>query len=383
MVALTTPPAKALARWRDVICALTAPCDWQSAWCEYFAAHQAYGFGSARAGMVLLLSYLAQKCERREVLLPAYTCSTVAKSVEAAGLVPILCDFAPDSSWPDPERLKKLASDRTLAVVAANLFGIPDPMTELREVADSVGAYLIEDLSLSLGGDYKGKRLGTFGHATIVSLGVSKVITTYKGGILALRESLLPPVGGSPFSAAWSAGNLKALVMLGLYPFLLSRAGFGLLQATPLRLNDNPEVLVSAGRRDWSSFQAQLSAAALRGLAAQVAQRRERGLKLKDMVELAGFVPLAAKSAGDPAYLRYPIRCASYAEREGLLAALRRRGIHASRGFVDIKPHLNANDHPHSLALCDTMLTLPSHPAVSDRDIEKMAAVLKLRKSRS
>lgn len=86
----------------------------------------------------------------------------------------------------DPEALKKafeLYPD-IKAVVAADLYGVPGKLDEIKAVCDEHGAVLIEDAAESLGAYYKGKPCGSFGKYNAISFNGNKIITGSAGGML-------------------------------------------------------------------------------------------------------------------------------------------------------------------------------------------------------
>jgi len=70
------------------------------------------------------------------------------------------------------------------AVVVVHLYGTPAKMDEIMEICRENGAALIEDAAEGLGGEYKGKKLGSFGDFGILSFNGNKIITTSGGGML-------------------------------------------------------------------------------------------------------------------------------------------------------------------------------------------------------
>lgn len=69
-------------------------------------------------------------------------------------------------------------------VIAANLYGTPAKLDELREICDVHRAIFIEDAAESLGASYKGRMTGTFGQYNVISFNGNKIITTSGGGML-------------------------------------------------------------------------------------------------------------------------------------------------------------------------------------------------------
>ena len=48
-------------------------------------------------------------------------------------------------------------------MIAANLYGTPAKLDEIRDICDAHGAVFIEDAAESLSATYKGRQTGTFG----------------------------------------------------------------------------------------------------------------------------------------------------------------------------------------------------------------------------
>ena len=72
----------------------------------------------------------------------------------------------------------------TKTVIAANLYGTPTKLDEIRAICDEHGAVFIEDAAESLGATYKGIPTGTFGTYNAISFNGNKIITTSGGGML-------------------------------------------------------------------------------------------------------------------------------------------------------------------------------------------------------
>ncbi len=62
-------------------------------------------------------------------------------------------------------------------VIAANLYGTPAKLDEIREICNVHGAVLIEDAAESLSATYKGRQTGTFGKFAALSLHEDKFYT--------------------------------------------------------------------------------------------------------------------------------------------------------------------------------------------------------------
>jgi hypothetical protein len=152
-----------------------------------FSIQHCYLTSSGRAAMVILLRALAglrSDPARNQVIVPGYTCYSVAASVERADLRLGVSDIDGATLSYDLSRLAARDFGATLAVVTANLYGIPDALPEIERVLRSKGAFLIDDAAQSLGARVDGRSSGTFGDAGIFSFDKGKNITSFQGGVI-------------------------------------------------------------------------------------------------------------------------------------------------------------------------------------------------------
>ena len=100
--------------------------------------------------------------------------------------IQVFIDSERDTWNMDPVALKRAFKKYpdTKVVVAANLYGVPAKLDEIRAICDENGAVLIEDAAESLGATYKGIQTGTFGTYNAISFNGNKIITTSGGGML-------------------------------------------------------------------------------------------------------------------------------------------------------------------------------------------------------
>lgn len=140
---------------------------------------------SGTAALVIALSTLAADSERREVIVPAYTCPLVALAVAHCGLTLRLCDLQPDAQDMDPAALAALCGAQTLAIVPTYLGGRVLDIQPVLDCAARVGAAVIEDAAQSMGARHAdGTPVGMRGDIGFYSLAAGKGLTMYEGGIL-------------------------------------------------------------------------------------------------------------------------------------------------------------------------------------------------------
>jgi len=126
--------------------------------------------------------------EGDEVIIQAYTCNAVPNPVLWASATPIYSDIDEETLNVNPESLKEKITAKTKAIILQHTFGRPGPIEEVLEIAKNHNLLVIEDCAHSLGAEYKGKKLGTFGDFAIVSFGREKVISSLSGGAILVNN---------------------------------------------------------------------------------------------------------------------------------------------------------------------------------------------------
>lgn len=311
---------------------------------------------------------------RNQVVIPAYTCYSVAAAVERAGLVPVPCEVNPRTLGMDLEHLERLQTGATLAIVSASLFGIPDELSAIEQVARRSGVYFLDDAAQALGARVDGRPAGGFGDAGLFSFDKGKNISTIQGGALVARDG--PLLGrlekrshGLEGSSAASTAALIAKALL--YGGLLRPAVFGVVRRLPmLRLG---ETLYE------TDFPLRALSGAAQGLALLQLSRlpelqRARVARAQALRQALGDLPglrfVEQQRPAEAVYPRFPLFAASRDRRDRLLAALDRSGIGASGMYPCALPDVPqvARLMPRTSCtfagareVADTVVTLPTH----------------------
>lgn len=124
-----------------------------------------------------------------EVVVPDFTFAATANAVIHAGASPVFVDVAPETWTMDPVAVERALTPHTKAIIPVHLYGHPCDMDPLLEIARSRDLAVIEDCAEALGARYKGRLVGTFGHAACFSFFGNKTVTTGEGGaVLLARE---------------------------------------------------------------------------------------------------------------------------------------------------------------------------------------------------
>jgi dTDP-4-amino-4,6-dideoxygalactose transaminase len=113
-----------------------------------------------------------------EVIVPSYTFIASSMCVLQAGAIPVFADVKPDDHCIDPKSIEKLITKRTKAIIPVHLYGCVCDMDEIMAIAKKHKLIVIEDCAEAHGSEYKGKKVGTIGHAGAFSFCQSKHWTT-------------------------------------------------------------------------------------------------------------------------------------------------------------------------------------------------------------
>lgn len=332
---------------------------------------------SGRAGMTVMLRAMkaaARDSNRTQVIVPAYTCYSVAAAVGRAGLELRLCDVETRTLGMNPNLLEQYDFSRVLCVIATSLYGIPSELGSLESLATSHGAFFIDDAAQAMGASIAGRPVGGFGSAGLFSFDKGKNITTIQGGAIltdggalanAIDEELraLPPPGlGTTLTMGLKVAAYAALLRPTLYgavrrlPFL----GLGL---TPFETDYPIARYTNALSRLAERLHARLDDLN--------AQRRDNAARLRAALDGMRHVTfIDGLPDAHAVYARFPV-LVDATLRDPAIAALEAVGIGASasypRALADV-PEAAAGlpagdlDTPVARAVASRIVTLPTHP---------------------
>lgn len=117
-----------------------------------------------------------------EIILPSFTYAATANAFARQGARLVFVDIEKDTLNIDPAAVERAVTPRTRGIIPIHYGGISADMGELRRIADSCGAMLLEDASHGIGAAYEGMALGTMGDFGCLSFHHSKNLTAGGSG---------------------------------------------------------------------------------------------------------------------------------------------------------------------------------------------------------
>jgi len=150
---------------------------------EYFEAEYILAMGSGTASLHAAVA--AAGCKPGdEVIVPALTFLASASAILHHVSIPIFADIDPRTFNIDPKSVEEKITNRTRAIMAVDLHGLPADYDALRAVADKHGLVIIEDAAHATGAEYKGKKAGNLADVAGTSLmPVKQLAACGEGGI--------------------------------------------------------------------------------------------------------------------------------------------------------------------------------------------------------
>ncbi len=118
-----------------------------------------------------------------EVIMPAFTFVASFEAVLSMGAVPVLVDID-ETLTLSPVAVKSAITPKTKCVMPVHMCGSMADLDALKAICEEHKIFLLEDACQSIGGTYKGKSLGTIGHAGTFSFDFVKTITCGEGGVV-------------------------------------------------------------------------------------------------------------------------------------------------------------------------------------------------------
>jgi len=344
---------------------------------------------SGRGLLSILLEEVARRRpDRDEVVIPGYTCYSVAAAIVRAGLRVRPLDIDPETLDYAPEALATLQSEPVLAILSGNLFGIPGDLTGLETFARERDLLLVDDAAQSMGATVNGRPVGTFGVAGLFSLDKGKNITSLRGGVLVTEDDELSRRMGTRIAGLPGAGLAEAggdLVRLTGFAALQEPHLFGIVR----RLVTLGETIYDPDfpLEKYPDRLAPMAHFLLDRLDELNEARAARGRALRTKLEdLPGLHFPTTPSGSTSVLLRLPVLVDSEEARDRLLDALTARGLGATasypRAISDIDalgPHLAAGTRPTpgAASTASRILTLPTHHGVASDYQERIFEVFR------
>jgi CDP-4-dehydro-6-deoxyglucose reductase, E1 len=166
-----------------------------------------------------------------EVIVPALTWSTTIWPVLQVGAKPVFVDCDPTTLQMQPAAIEAAITPNTSAIVIVHVLGGAVDAAAVAEIARRNRIWMFEDTCESLGIDWDGRKVGSFGHLASFSFYFSHHITTIEGGMVATNDARLADLLRALRAHGWVRDMRAGAEIAAAYPdidrrFLFLTTGF-------------------------------------------------------------------------------------------------------------------------------------------------------------
>jgi|CXWL01.1.fsa_nt_gi dTDP-4-amino-4,6-dideoxygalactose transaminase len=303
-----------------------------------------------------------------EVITVSHSYIATANSVRYCGAEPVFVDVEPKTFNIDPDKIEAAVTAKTKAILVVHQIGMPCDLTRIVPLAAKLGLPVIEDAACAIGSEIlwngEWQRIGApHGDIATFSFHPRKIMSTGDGGMLTTRNAVYDKqfklLRQHGMSVPDTVRHGSAQVIFETHPVL----GYN------YRMTD---IQAAVGREQ------------LKRLAEVVPARRAMADKYREI--LANNIGIELPE--EPAYARsnwqsFSVKLPANCNQRQVMQTMLDAGIATRRGIMcahreDGYKNGHAFDLPHSEDAQDRRIILPLYPQLTDGELEKIAATLKM-----
>lgn len=289
-----------------------------------------------------------------EVITPSFSFISTSSVILFTGAKPIFVDVEKETFNINPNLIEQKITKKTKVILPVHVFGLPANMEKIINIAQKNKLLVIEDACQAHGAKFKNQKVGSFGNAGCFSFYATKNITTGEGGMVTTNNKNIVEKIISLRNHGFSSD--KKNVGLG-FNFKMTdlAAAIGIEQLKKLRKFNNI-------RKTNTEFLNQ---------------------RLKDT---KGLVTPSTDVKSKHSYHLYTLRVTrdfplsrdqlfDYLKQNGIQAGIfYNKPIHKQKIYIDLgyRDNLEATE-----SLSREVISLPIHPKVTKKDLEKIVKVIK------
>jgi len=285
-----------------------------------------------------------------EVIVPTFTYIASANAVRYLGATPVFAECKYDTWNIDTKNIEQLITPRTKAIMPVHLYGLMCDMDALNELAKKHNLFIVEDAAEAHGAIYKGRKAGSFGIINSFSFFGNKIITTGEGGMVTTDDEAL-------------YNRMKLLRGQGMDP--VRRYWF----------------TVTGYNFRMTNIQAAIGLAQLENIGSFMHKRLELARMYKQFLPVERFETQVTSPEYEHVYWMYSILLPkdSPVSRDETIEKLASEGIETRPLFYPLHvmpPYQSNKSFPVSEEVANRGLNLPTHCAMSEQDVQRVAEAI-------
>ena len=323
----------------------------QAALCEYMGVENIDLFTNGHMAIELTLQAMNLQ---GEVITTPFTFASTTHAIVRNGLTPVFCDIDPVTYTIDVEKMERLITDRTCAILPVHVYGNVCNVEEIERIAKKYELKVIYDACHTFGETYKGRSIGAYGDASCFSFHATKVFNSIEGGAVTFKDK---------------------------------RLGDTLYELKNFGIHGPEEVSAVGANAKMNEFCAAMGLCNLRHLDAEIEKRRKVAERYQSHLEGIEGLQLNAVQPGlKRNYAYYPVvfeETAFGASRAEVFAALAGQGIVARKYFYPLTNTFsafhgkyNVLETPVALHVSKRVLTLPIYADLALEDVDRICDII-------
>lgn len=162
--------------------------EFERAFSDYINVTHAIAVANGTIALDAALKTLRIK-QGEEVIVPSFTFISTANSILFQSAKPVFADVDERTFNISPNDVLEKITDRTKAIIGVHLFGHPFDVKAIQEICEDHNLILIEDCAQAHGAEYEGIKVGSFGIAGCFSFYATKNMTTGEGGMITTNNN--------------------------------------------------------------------------------------------------------------------------------------------------------------------------------------------------
>lgn len=323
----------------------------QAALCEYMGVENIDLFTNGHMAIELTLQAMNLQ---GEVITTPFTFASTTHAIVRNGLTPVFCDIDPVTYTMDVEKLERLITDRTCAILPVHVYGNVCNVEEIERIARKYELKVIYDACHTFGETYKGRSIGAYGDASCFSFHATKVFNSIEGGAVTFKDK---------------------------------RLGDTLYELKNFGIHGPEEVSAVGANAKMNEFSAAMGLCNLRHLDSEIEKRRKVAERYQSHLEGIEGLQLNAVQPGlKRNYAYFPVvfeENAFGASRAEVFAALAEQGIVARKYFYPLTNTFsafhgkyNVLETPVALHVSKRVLTLPIYADLAMEDVDRICDII-------
>ena len=323
----------------------------QAALCEYMGVENIDLFTNGHMAIELTLQAMNLQ---GEVITTPFTFASTTHAIVRNGLTPVFCDIDPVTYTIDVEKMERMITDRTCAILPVHVYGNVCNVEEIERIAKKYELKVIYDACHTFGETYKGRSIGAYGDASCFSFHATKVFNSIEGGAVTFKDK---------------------------------RLGDTLYELKNFGIHGPEEVSAVGANAKMNEFCAAMGLCNLRHLDAEIEKRRKVAERYQSHLEGIEGLQLNAVQPGlKRNYAYYPVvfeENAFGASRAEVFAALAEQGIVARKYFYPLTNTFsafhgkyNVLETPVALHVSKRVLTLPIYADHAMEDVDRICDII-------